>query len=153
MRRSDKEIKSKKEIENIIKAAKVCRIGFADGNQPYVLAFNYGYKAGFVYIHCAAEGRKLEIIRKNPLVAVEIDTEGSLVEAQEPCEYGFRYKSVVAFGKASIVDNRAEKIKALKAIMKQATGKLFNKFRESKVEAIKIIRIKLSSMTGKKSGF
>jgi nitroimidazol reductase NimA-like FMN-containing flavoprotein (pyridoxamine 5'-phosphate oxidase superfamily) len=152
MRRADKEITSKKEMEGIIKSSNVCRIGFVDGKKPYVLAFNYGYAGGCIYIHCAADGRKLDIIKRNPAVCVLIDTSGELVEAQEPCEYGFKYRSVVAEGRAVVISGRPDKIKALKLLMKHITGKAFDKFRESSVGSIKIIRIKLVKMTGKKSG-
>jgi nitroimidazol reductase NimA-like FMN-containing flavoprotein (pyridoxamine 5'-phosphate oxidase superfamily) len=153
MRRADKEIKSKKEIESILMAGRVCHVGFADGGTPYVLAFNYGYKNGAVYIHCAPEGRKLDIIRKNPKVCVEVDTETMLLEAQEPCAYGFKYKSVVAPGRAVIVTKRADKIRGLKVIMKRMTMKDFTAFRESSLERVVLLKITLSNISGKKSGY
>ena len=153
MRRADKEIKSKKEIESILKAGRVCHVGFADGDTPYVLAFNYGYKNGAVYIHCAPEGRKMDIIRKNPKVCVEVDTETMLLEAQEPCAYGFKYKSVVARGRAVIITKRADKIKGLSVIMKHMTLRDFTAFRESSLEGVVLLKITLSNISGKKSGY
>ena len=62
MRRKDKEIKDKKEIESIIKRAKVCRIALSDNNMPYIIPVNYGYKNNCIYIHSASEGKKIDII-------------------------------------------------------------------------------------------
>jgi len=153
MRRDDKEIKNKKEIEYIIKSAKVCRVAFCDGNRPYILPFNFGYKNKCFYIHCAPEGRKLDIIRKNSNVCVEIDTAHELKEAGDACSHSFMYKSVIAEGKAVIEDSYKDKIKALELLMKQMTGKDFKKFSQGKVESIKIIKIKATKISGKKSGY
>lgn len=79
----------------------MCHVGFADGKKPYVLAFNYGYAAGTVYIHCATEGRKMGIIRKNPDVFFFTENGGELKAAAEPCAYGFKYKSVAAPGRGN----------------------------------------------------
>jgi uncharacterized protein len=153
MRRSDKEIKSKKEMEKTIRSVNVCRVGFVDKDKPYVLPFNFGYNRGVFYLHCAGEGRKLDLIEKNNNVFVEIDTDNEIVSAPDPCGYGFRYKSVLTAGKAFIINKKKEKIRALDIIMKHMTGKKYGKFSESKVMAVKIIKIKAEKMTGKKSGY
>jgi len=153
MRRADKEIKSKKEIESIIKSAKVCRVGFVDGGKPYVLPFNFGYSGGTFYLHCAKEGRKLDIIRKNNMVCVEIDSDHKLKPGKYACSHSFWYRSVLAEGTADVLDSNAGKIKALKLIMKQMTDGFFSEFRPESLEKITIIRIKAGRFTGKKSGY
>jgi uncharacterized protein len=153
VRRADKEITDKKEIAAIMKKGVVCRVAFAEKNKPYVLPFNYGFKGRDIYIHCAREGKKLDILKTNKNVCVEIDIESSLVEAGEACRFGYRYKSVVGFGKAVILDKTREKTGALGIIMKHITGKTYNKFSVSAVESVKVIKIRLDNVTGKKSGF
>jgi nitroimidazol reductase NimA-like FMN-containing flavoprotein (pyridoxamine 5'-phosphate oxidase superfamily) len=153
MRRKDKEIKSRKEMEAVIKSVNVCRVGFVDGEKPYVLPLNFGYSKSIFYIHSAGEGKKLDLIAANNNVFVEIDTNGDIVRSSDPCGYGFRYKSLLAPGKAYIINDTKNKIKALGIIMKHITGMTISKFSESKVAAIKIIMIKTGKMTGKKSGY
>jgi len=61
MRRSDREIKNLKEVEEIIQKADVCRIAFANDNFPYIVTMNFGYSAepsGSIYFHCAPNGKK-----------------------------------------------------------------------------------------------
>jgi nitroimidazol reductase NimA-like FMN-containing flavoprotein (pyridoxamine 5'-phosphate oxidase superfamily) len=152
MRRSDREIKSKKQMESIIGQVKVCRVGFADSKKPYVLAFNFGYGKRIFYIHCAAKGRKLDIIKKNNNVCVEIDTGHELKASENACEHSFGYKSVIAEGKAAIISSGPEKIKALKIIMRQQTGKDFTDFKQNSVDKIVILKITVSRMSGKQSG-
>jgi hypothetical protein len=154
MRRAEKEIKSRKEIEGIIKKAKVCRVGFVDEKKPYVLPFNFGYEKGTFFIHCAVSGRKLELLRKNKNVCVEIDGDHELKGGlKEACRSGFKYRSVVCEGKADIIRSGPGKITALNAIMKQQTGKTGWKYIEESVRRTLIIRIRSGKLSGKKSGY
>ena len=75
MRRKEKEIKDRKEIISILQKAKICRIGLSENNKPYIVPMNFGYKEGCLYFHCANEGRKIGIIKKNNNVCFEIDTD------------------------------------------------------------------------------
>jgi nitroimidazol reductase NimA-like FMN-containing flavoprotein (pyridoxamine 5'-phosphate oxidase superfamily) len=78
MRRKDREIEDIRDLELIISNSDVCRVAFADNNMPYIVTMNFGYSGGdnsAFYFHCASEGRKLEMMRKNNLVCFELDTD------------------------------------------------------------------------------
>lgn len=57
------EIKDPKIIEEILSDSEICRIAMMDGDKPYILPFNYGYKHKAIYIHCAREGKKIEHLK------------------------------------------------------------------------------------------
>ena len=59
MRKANQEIKDSAIIEQILSGAVICRIAMADGDVPYLLPFNYGYRDRRIYIHSAPSGRKL----------------------------------------------------------------------------------------------
>lgn len=77
MRRDDREVKNMEEIQEILDTCKVCRLGMADGSRIYIVPMNFGYEfegdSLILYFHGAGEGRKLELIRKNPEVGIEMD--------------------------------------------------------------------------------
>lgn len=50
-------------------------------------------------MHCAKEGHKLECLKENRNVFVEIDRGESLITADIPCKYGAEYESVMCRGK------------------------------------------------------
>ncbi len=80
-----------------------------DEGYPYTVPLNYGYYNGAIYFHCAKEGHKLDAIvacDKVSFCVVERDT-------VVPQEYTSYYKSVVAFGRAHIVKDEAEKQESL----------------------------------------
>ena len=96
MRRKDREVTEMEEIQQIFDECKVCRIGIMDENGPYIVPVNYGYvrEEGKVilYIHGAREGKKIDLIRKNANVGVEIDYRHELVEGDTACQYSYYYR-------------------------------------------------------------
>ena len=43
MRRSEREITNRTEIDAIIRSCQVCRVGLADGIEPYIVPMSFGY--------------------------------------------------------------------------------------------------------------
>lgn len=155
MRRKDREVTEMEEIQQIFDECKVCRIGIMDENGPYIVPVNYGYvrEEGKVilYIHGAREGKKIDLIRKNANVGVEIDYRHELVEGDTACQYSYYYASIIGKGAASIIDNPREKLKALNVIMEHQTGEhLMNSKKNPNLEkAVAIIRIDLNEYSCK----
>ena len=84
MRRKDREILDLDKIESIIAGARYMHLGMFDENYPYVVPLHYGYemKDGKLtfYVHGAKEGHKLDCLRKNDHVFVEIGEEHRISE-------------------------------------------------------------------------
>ena len=93
MRRSDREITDLGEILSIINDCKVIHLAMVDDGEPYLLPLNFGYAceggAFSFFCHSAREGRKLDILRKNPTVAFEMDCRGALDEHDVACQCGY----------------------------------------------------------------
>ena len=153
MRRSEREIKDLEGIEGIIRKALVCRLGLAADNRPYVVPLCFGYRDHTLYVHSAPEGRKVEIVRENPHVCVEFDVDQEVLRGREPCSWGMRYRSAIAFGSASVVEDPAEKRRALDLIMEHYGGGAPSGYPEGLVEKILIIKIELEQMTGKQANY
>jgi uncharacterized protein len=151
MRRKEKSIEGIGAIEAVVRQARICRLGLCDDGQPYVVPMCFGYEGGKLYFHCATEGRKLDILRTNDKVCFEIDIDCEIIEAEQACEFGFRYQSVIGFGKGSIVDEAQAKCRGLDVIMRQYKDGEFS-FSPDAVDRIVIIEVEIESMTGKQSG-
>lgn len=152
MRRQEREIDNIDEIEAIISKADVCRIAFADNNEPYIVTMNFGYVAGKdkkLYFHCAAEGKKLEMIRKNNYVCFEFDTDHRLESGTRPCDFGMRYKSVVGRGRISIINDEPEKKVGLDSIMSHYSNTESYFYDQMMVNRVVILRLDILEMIGK----
>lgn len=127
MRRKDREVTDLGAIERIIGDCKVFRLGMLDGARPYVVPMNFGYdlRGGTLelYAHSALEGRKVDVLRRNPEVCFEMDCGHRLVEAEAACGYGFAYSSVVGDGTVVFIEEPGEKLRALLKIMEHQTGR------------------------------
>lgn len=153
MRRRDREIETREEMQHVLDTCKVVHIGMHDEDDIYILPMNFGYtyEEGklVMYVHAALEGKKLELISNNPKVGFEMDCDHELVEGRIACQYGFRYASLVGKGIAEIIEDPQEKIKALTVLMKCQTGKEFQ-FNERLVSIVSVVKITVESVSGKR---
>lgn len=152
MTRREREVTDMKEIVKILDKSKVLHLGMVDGDEPYVVPMNYGYefcdgKLTF-YLHGARQGRKLDILKANPKVFAELECDIVPFEGEVACKYGITYASVMAKGKAVIVEDVNEKIHALSVLMKTQTDKDFE-FNEKLVSVVSVIRIDVENFTAK----
>ncbi len=150
MRRKDKQINDITAIEDILSRATVCRLGLCENNQPYVVPLSFGYKDNTLYFHCAGQGKKLDILRKNNNVCFEIDIDCEIIKADQACDWGMKYKSVIGFGKAVFVEDAESKREALNIIVQNYSEGVFD-YSEEDVKKTVIIKVEIESMTGKKS--
>ena len=152
MRRNDRKITDKKIIDDILNSANICRLGLCENNIPYIVPVNFGYRNNSLYIHCATEGRKLDIIRNNPNVCFEIELDVEIIMDKEACKSTTRYKSVIGYGRASILTDNQQKIEVLDIIMHQHGGLGNYKFKPKVLDMMLALRIDINEISGKQSG-
>ncbi len=151
MRRRDKELRDKDVIEKILDKANVCRLGLFDGVKPYIVPMSYGYKSGTLYFHSAQDGRKVEILKKNPVVCFEIDIPGSVVSSEEACSWSMNYLSVMGEGKVSFVSDENKKKEALNCIMDHYSGKKEWSFSTGMLQKTLVFTVEAENMSAKES--
>jgi len=109
MRKANQEITDPKVKEGILAQSNICRIAMNDAEAPYILPFNYGYRDNCIYIHSAAEGKKIDLIKNNSKVCFEIEEEAEIVKHEKACNWATTYKSIVGYGKMNIINDYDEK--------------------------------------------
>lgn len=150
MRRNDREITDPSTLQKILKESSICRVALFDDDFPYIVPMNYGYKEETIYFHCATEGRKLDLIRKNNKVGFEIEHSSRVVAHEIACGWTTKYTSIIGTGTMEILDQTKDKVKGLNAIMEQH-GRFDNLFDEKLLERVMILSLKINSLTGKES--
>ncbi len=153
MRRKDREITDINEILGLCEKAKILHLGLFDGTFPYVVPLHYGYEYAdnqlVFFMHSAKEGHKLDLIRENPHVCIELDCDAELLEAgDEACKYSSTFASVIGRGTAELVEDEQEKVRGLKILMKTQTGRDF--VMDGKMAAsVAVIKVTLQEFTAK----
>jgi hypothetical protein len=151
VRRAEKEIRDRREMEAVIREARVCRLGLADGGEPYVVPLCFGWDGEALYFHGDAAGRKMDILGRNDRVCVELDVVGGMREAAQACAWSVSYRSVMAFGRARIVEDHEEKRRALERIMAQYSSAA-HVFSDESIRRATIVKVSVERMSGKQSG-
>jgi len=152
MRRKEKEILDREEIESIIKKADVCRLGLSDKNIPYIVPLNFGYKENCLYFHTAKAGKKIDMIKTNNRVCFEMDIDHEVVRAENPCDWNMKFQSVIGYGRAFLLEDIDEKRQALDVIIEDYSGQT-GEYAEKLVDRLAVIKVQIESMTGKKAGY
>jgi nitroimidazol reductase NimA-like FMN-containing flavoprotein (pyridoxamine 5'-phosphate oxidase superfamily) len=150
MRRREREIRDEAGVLEILEKGLVCRLGLYDGQYPYVVPMNYGYRDGRMYFHCAREGRKIDILKTNDRVCIEVDIDTRVVRGETPCRWTAKYRSVIGFGRARILDDEREKKAGLDVIMAHYGGS-GGEYDEKSLQRTSLIEVVLENMTGKQS--
>jgi len=151
MRRKEKEIGDRAEIDAIIRRCQVCRLGLSDHGTPYVVPLCFGYDGQALFFHCAREGRKLEILKQNGRVCVEFDIVEGVEENLQGCDWDIRYQCVLAAGRASLVEGAADKERALALIMDHYAPRQTFSFPPEAVRRAAVVKIDIENLTGKQS--
>lgn len=148
MRRHDRQVTDPEQIDDILGRAEVVRVAMAVDNEPYIVTLNYGYADGALYMHSANKGRKLDMMRANPRVCFTVDVDYGLKKADEACKWGVNYRSVVGYGRASVVEDMAGKKAALAVLMGHFDEADYD-FPDANVKPVSVIRIDIEEMTAK----
>ena len=152
MRRSQNEITDRQEILDIIQECDVIRVGMSVDDVPYIVPMNFGYDKDVFYFHGAREGRKIDMIHKNPKVCFEMDKDHRLIgDSDRACDWTMKYSCVMGTGTMAIVEEWDEKRKALNLLMAHYGGKDHYEYKDAMLERIGILKLTVESMTGKKS--
>ncbi len=152
MRRQDREITSPDAVRSIVQRARVFHLAMVDEGRPYVLPLSYGYDGTSIYLHCASEGRKLDILRRFPQVCFTISVDEELIRGDRPCDWSFRYRNVVGEGTVHFVEGEDEKRRGLDAVMRQYGGE-GGDYPSEVLARTTILRIDIASLSGKQAGY
>lgn len=80
--------------------------------QPYGVPLSHVYDNRKLYFHFALNGHKLDLIEENSNVCFTVIVQDEI----HPETYTTYYRSVIVFGKISIIDDEEEKRKALELL-------------------------------------
>ena len=97
---------TQEEIQTVLKQQIIGRLGCHMEGTTYIVPISYAYDDGAIYAH-SSEGKKLDMMRKNPLVCFEVDDINNMGN----------WKSVIAQGVFEEVKEPQERTKALRVLL------------------------------------
>jgi nitroimidazol reductase NimA-like FMN-containing flavoprotein (pyridoxamine 5'-phosphate oxidase superfamily) len=150
MRRKNQVLSAEDTISVLQKGTSGVLAVYGDNDYPYAVPLSYVYYNTKIYLHCAKTGHKIDAINKNNKVSFCVIDQDTIV----PQEYTTYFRSVIAFGKARILENETEKRKAMEILAEKYSpnhekgrleeiDKLFNQ--------VCLIEIEIDHLTGKEA--
>ena len=145
MRRAEREVKDINEIQRILTEAQVCRIALFDGSYPYIIPMCFGYDLDGdkleIYLHSAAKGKKIDLIKANSHAAFEIDKLSRIVGGEAACSFTADYESITGAGSIDIISG-IDKLTGLNLIMnKYDAGSKEHKYTEQMLNNVVILKL------------
>ncbi len=152
MRKNQYEITDPKVIEEILSSAEVCRIAMIDDGRPYIVPLNYGYKNNTIYFHSSQLGKKIELLKLNNKVCFEIELHSQIVKRDNPCDWSTKYRSVIGYGTIDFIEDPFGKREGLDIIMAHYGGSGKNIYKDTLINRIIILRLRIEEISGKQLG-
>ncbi|MFT4174633.1 MAG: pyridoxamine 5'-phosphate oxidase family protein [Rhodocyclaceae bacterium] len=152
VRRRDREITARADIDAILADTTVMHLALADGDCPFVVPVYFAYDGQALYFHSAGAGTKIDILRRNPRVCFEMSVEQGFIAADMACDFEARHRTAIGFGRAHFVEDEAAKVEALNRIVARFSSTPFA-FPKNRVAHTTVVRIDIEALRGKQHGF
>jgi nitroimidazol reductase NimA-like FMN-containing flavoprotein (pyridoxamine 5'-phosphate oxidase superfamily) len=139
-------------IYNILDEGIVCHVGFTADGQTFVIPTMYARLGDAIYFHGSAASRMLRGLTAGLNVCITVTLADGIVLARSVFNHSMNYRSVVALGIATIVDEAAEKLKALRGFTEKLLPGRWNDARqpnEKELKATSILRLPLTEVSAK----
>ena len=153
MFRKMRRIKQLLSMEDTVAVMDRCTNGvlacIGDEDYPYAVPLSYVYFNDKLYFHSAKTGHKIDAIMKNPKVSFSVIDEDTIVGE----EYTTYFRSILAFGKARIVEGD-EWLEAFEALVEKYSGDQPEETKHKKIAECTqayIIAIDIEHITGKEA--
>lgn len=148
MRKKDRQ-QSREVALHIIAKAEYGVLSMSGPNEsPYGIPVSPALVNNTIYVHCATEGYKLDVLAKNKQVCLTCVGYTCL----QPSKFSTEYESAIAYGTAELVTDVQEKREALLAISEKYAPEYLKEahlYIEKRLERTAIIKIEISKLTAK----
>ena len=152
VREPDRGVYDREAIYEILDEAFVCHVGFSMEGQPYVIPTLFARVGDALYFHGSAASRMLRNLSEGIPVCLTVTLTDAFVLARSVFNHSMNYRSVVALGKATRVDESEEKFEAFHAFTEKILPGRWNEARrpsEKEQKATSILRLPLTEVSAK----
>ena len=152
VREPDRAVYDRETVYGILDEGFLCHAGFVVDGQPFVIPTSYGRKDATIYIHGSAASRMLRQMKEGVPVCITVTLLEGLVLARSIFNHSMNYRSVVILGKATLVDDPAEKLAALRLLSEHILPGRWDDSRqpnERELKATSVLRVPIEEFSAK----
>jgi uncharacterized protein len=152
VREANRAVYNRDAIYGILDEAFVCHVGFSTDGQPFVIPTMFARVGDAVYFHGSAASRMLRGLSDGLPVCITVTLTDGIVLARSVFNHSMNYRSVVALGHATLIQESSEKLQALRAFTEKLIPGRWNDARqpnEQELKATSILRLPLTEVSAK----
>jgi nitroimidazol reductase NimA-like FMN-containing flavoprotein (pyridoxamine 5'-phosphate oxidase superfamily) len=152
VREADRAVYDRETVYRILDEGFLCHAGFVVDGQPFVIPTSYGRKDATLFIHGSAASRMLRQFKEGVPVCITVTLLEGLVLARSIFNHSMNYRSVVVLGKATLVDDPAEKLEALRLLSEHVIPGRWADSRqpnERELKATSVLRVPIEEFSAK----
>jgi uncharacterized protein len=152
VREADRAVYDREAAYRILDEGFLCHVGFVADGQPFVIPTSYGRKGDSLFVHGSAASRMLRNLKESVPVCITVTLLDGLVLARSIFNHSMNYRSVVVLGKATLIDDPAEKLEALRRLSEHIIPGRWADVRqpnERELKATSILRVPIEEFSAK----
>jgi nitroimidazol reductase NimA-like FMN-containing flavoprotein (pyridoxamine 5'-phosphate oxidase superfamily) len=135
----------------VLDASAVGYLAMAGGGWPYVVPISFAANGDTVFFH-GGGSLKASLLEAEPRVCLAVTTRPEFMPADDPCDENFRYESVLAFGEVELVEDDAERDRALRLIVEKYDAALAHApFKGSVLQGTSVWALRVDALTYKRN--
>ncbi len=142
----------RKVVYSILDEAFVCHVGFTVEGRTFVIPTGYARAGDQLFIHGSQISRMLRTLAAGIDVCLTVTLLDGLVVARSAFHHSMNYRSVVIFGRASMIDEREAKLSALRAFSEQVIPGRWDEARkpnDQELKATAVLALSLEEASAK----
>jgi nitroimidazol reductase NimA-like FMN-containing flavoprotein (pyridoxamine 5'-phosphate oxidase superfamily) len=139
-------------VYGILDEGFVCHVSFQVEGQPFVIPTGYARVDNQLYIHGSQVSRMLRTLSQGIDVCAAVTLVDGLVLARSAFNHSMNYRSVIIFGRATVVEKKEAKLAALFAFSEHVIPGRWNDVREpteQEIKATTVLSLPLEEVSAK----
>jgi len=139
-------------VYRILDEGLVCHLGFVADGKPVVIPIGYGRRGDTLFLHGSPGSRMLRALGKGADVCLTVTIVDGLVLARSAFHHSMNYRSVVIFGKATLLEDPGAKREALHAFTEHVAPGRWQEIRqpsENELKTTAVLAIPLKEVSAK----
>ena len=142
----------REQINAILDEGFICHVGFVIEGQPFVIPTGYARVDDRLVIHGSQASRMLRSLAGGIEVCVTVTLVDGLVLARSAFHHSMNYRSVLIFGRTTLIENPEEKMVALRALSEHMIPGRWDEVRgpnERELQLTTVLSLKLDEASAK----
>ena len=125
-------------VFDVLDAGLVAHVAFVQDGQPVVVPMIYGRDENTLLLHGARKARVIRLLESTSRACINVTMVDGIVLARSAFNSSLEYRSVTVFGEPQLIEDPAEKLRALRIISEHVMPGRWDELREPHDREVKM---------------